>query len=837
MTFSGIPGVSVHNRSRYFTNWGIAGGGTKEVKITLRFAGNIDEDTPLIITVEPEAIVSYNGPALTAEILVTAVEEKLEASTASPLTEDNLHGNIVTLTLSGRKFPSAHLMDDRSGIEDYFDISDTGYVSAVDRVSDTEVDLTLVFNEDIDTDTTITLTVRGAAIGYHKSFTFEFPVTAKVETETLTLTASASQPLTEATLHRSWVTLTLGGAPGSLYDIDHDEGDVFASGIEGIRLYSDTDTYTKSVGVQIFFSGSMNTDGTLTFTIPWSRTRAYKGPRSTPLTAQIPVKDSVNMRGPWLWMAVPTNDENEKGISMEIDSLAAASNGTAKEADIAKNGVNAGDSVGALQWIDGNLILPAYSSWSIWSSEADNLNETLNLLGFGTGDAIIGHTAYALTYVISPSNQQGTLYVKTNDGLKVWLNGQAVHRHSSASREDTSSVPVTLKAGHNLLLVKVRQHGEYWDMGVELDVDGVAADVTTATSISETGTPQRLVADTILSLTPSAIESPAVGEQLALNLNITGGEAVAGYQASVLFDTTALRYVSSTNGDYLPAGAFFVEPIVAGNLIKLNAASLAGESNGDGTLATLTFEVIAKKTSTVALSNVLLTNRAGAAIVPQIKNAEITEATTLEAATAFDEDVNGDGVVNIQDLVLVASNLDQRGENAADVNGDGIVNIQDLVLVAGALGGDAAAPSLNTEVLSIFTAADVQLWLSQAQHLMLADATSQRGIIFLEQLLAALTPKETALLVNYPNPFNPETWIPYQLAEPTEVTITIYAVNGALVRTLALGLQPAGMYQNRSRAAYWDGRNAVGEPVASGVYFYTLTAGDFTATRKMLIQK
>ena len=581
----------------------------------------------------------------------------------------------------------------------------------------------------------------------------------------------------------------------------------------------------------------MNTDGTLTFTIPWSRTRDYKGPRSTPLTAQIPVKDSVNMRGPWLWMAVPTNDENEKGISMEIDSLAAASNGTAKEADIAKNGVNAGDSVGALQWIDGNLILPAYSSWSIWSSEADNLNETLNLLGFGTGDAIIGHTAYALTYVISPSNQQGTLYVKTNGGLKVWLNGQAVHRHSSASREDTSSVPVTLKAGHNLLLVKARQHGEYWDMGVELDVDGVAADVTTATSISETGTPQRLVADTILSLTPSAIESPAVGEQLALNLNITGGEAVAGYQASVLFDTTALRYVSSTNGDYLPAGAFFVEPIVAGNLIKLNAASLAGESNGDGTLATLTFEVIAKKTSTVALSNVLLTNRAGAAIVPQIKNAEITEATTLEAATAFDEDVNGDGVVNIQDLVLVASNLDQRGENAADVNGDGIVNIQDLVLVAGALGGDAAAPSLNTEVLSIFTAADVQLWLSQAQHLMLADATSQRGIIFLEQLLAALTPKETALLVNYPNPFNPETWIPYQLAEPTEVTITIYAVNGALVRTLALGLQPAGMYQNRSRAAYWDGRNAVGEPVASGVYFYTLTAGDFTATRKMLIQK
>ena len=98
-------------------------------------------------------------------------------------------------------------------------------------------------------------------------------------------------------------------------------------------------------------------------------------------------------------------------------------------------------------------------------------------------------------------------------------------------------------------------------------------------------------------------------------------------------------------------------------------------------------------------------------------------------------------------------------------------------------------------------------------------------------------PAETALLSNYPNPFNPETWIPYQLTKPAEVTITIYAVNGQIVRRLAFGHQSAGVYESRSRAAYWDGRNALGEPVASGVYFYTLTAGDFTATRKMLIRK
>ena len=98
-------------------------------------------------------------------------------------------------------------------------------------------------------------------------------------------------------------------------------------------------------------------------------------------------------------------------------------------------------------------------------------------------------------------------------------------------------------------------------------------------------------------------------------------------------------------------------------------------------------------------------------------------------------------------------------------------------------------------------------------------------------------PEETALMPNYPNPFNPETWIPYQLATSGEVTMAIHAADGRLVRTLALGNQAAGVYKSKGRAAYWDGKNEVGEPVASGVYFYTLTAGDFTATRKMLIRK
>lgn len=100
-----------------------------------------------------------------------------------------------------------------------------------------------------------------------------------------------------------------------------------------------------------------------------------------------------------------------------------------------------------------------------------------------------------------------------------------------------------------------------------------------------------------------------------------------------------------------------------------------------------------------------------------------------------------------------------------------------------------------------------------------------------------LPPKETALLANYPNPFNPETWIPYHLANHAEVTLAIYDTKGVLVCQLDLGHQSAGYYTDRARAAYWNGCNESGESVASGVYFYQLRAGDYIALRQMVILK
>ena len=260
----------------------------------------------------------------------------------------------------------------------------------------------------------------------------------------------------------------------------------------------------------------------------------------------------------------------------------------------------------------------------------------------------------------------------------------------------------------------------------------------------------------------------------------------------------------------------------------------------------------------------------------------VTDANGTSAALTFtitveddglNLDVNGDGKVDVLDLVWVAVSYGMRGDALpADVNADGVVNVQDLVAVAEGIDAAEVLPvEIAEEVLSAAEAAaafegvagapvmgfntprqvaasgitvygNVAAALSDARALASNDVRLRKWMPLLEELLQVLAemgaiPETTTLLPNYPNPFNPETWIPYHLAKAAHLTLTIYDMRGVAVRELLLGYQAAGVYESRGRAAYWDGRNDLGEPVASGVYFYTLTAGDFTATRKLLIRK
>ena len=210
-------------------------------------------------------------------------------------------------------------------------------------------------------------------------------------------------------------------------------------------------------------------------------------------------------------------------------------------------------------------------------------------------------------------------------------------------------------------------------------------------------------------------------------------------------------------------------------------------------------------------------------------------------------DVNQDGIVNVIDIILVAQNLGQKSPSnpRVDVNKDGQVNVLDFVFVAERLGEKVvsaapsqmdvlkATPSLPEDVIVVRRALNELEAIPEKSH------GVKMTIRFLRAWLANTDQdvRETRLLPNYPNPFNPETWIPYQLAEAADVSVAIYDVGGRLVRTVSVGFKPVGYYLTRERAAYWDGRNEIGEPVSSGVYFIQFVAGDFAVTQRVVVVK
>ena len=217
-----------------------------------------------------------------------------------------------------------------------------------------------------------------------------------------------------------------------------------------------------------------------------------------------------------------------------------------------------------------------------------------------------------------------------------------------------------------------------------------------------------------------------------------------------------------------------------------------------------------------------------------------TEVMTRQPTAKKDNakyDVNGDGTVDNTDASLVSAGFD-TGNAKLDVNGDGMVNFLDLLLVFD--NRDDTAAGAPTIVGMKLNAVQIDRIEEQIDLLIATNDRSPaalRTLVYMQQLLATARPEKTQLFANYPNPFNPETWIPYELATDTHVKITIYNTQGVVIRTLQFGHQSAGYYTDRDRAAYWDGRNALGEQVASGLYFYQLETDEMSSMRKMVILK
>ncbi len=202
-------------------------------------------------------------------------------------------------------------------------------------------------------------------------------------------------------------------------------------------------------------------------------------------------------------------------------------------------------------------------------------------------------------------------------------------------------------------------------------------------------------------------------------------------------------------------------------------------------------------------------------------------------------DIDDNGVVDIEDLLLISNSFGSKtiDNPKVDVNKDGIVDIIDLLIVAAHLGESSHTGAPKSISITGQHLDRVQQWINDAHNIEETSPIYRKGIKNLELFIDSYVPKMTKLLPNFPNPFNPETWIPYDLGEGTDVNIYIHNLKGELIRHLNVGFQSSGKYRSRSRAAFWDGRNSYGEEVSSGVYFYSFDTGQIILTRKMVITK
>ena len=804
VTVDGIVGVAVGT-------FGVDRLSDSEVTVELTFNGNIDTDATLTFSVEADAIADYNGPALIAQVPVTGGQELVTASTEAPLTEATLDGSVVTLTLSGGVYEQST-----------FDLRDAVTVDGIDgvtihgfdleRVSGTVVTVELTFVGNIDTDAALTFSVGADAItGYNgPALTAQLPVTAGQES----VTASTEAPLTETTLDGSVVTLTLNGAKyaRSIFNI---RDAVTVAGFDGVTIpWHQPDRESDTViTVELEFNGNIDTDATLTVSVGADAIAGYNGPA---LTAQLPVTAGQE--------SVTASTETSLTEATLAGSLVTL---TLSDGVYTQSIFDIRDAV-TVSGIDGVTI-----PWHQPDRESDTVItvelgfhgnfDTDATLTFSVGaDALAGYNGPALTaqLPVTAGQESVTASIETplteatlNESVvTLTLNG-ANYARSIFDIRDAVTV-----SGIDGVTIPWHQPDRESDtvITVELEFSG---DFDTDTALTFA-----VGAEAIASY-----DGPAFTAQIPVTANT---ESVVASAASPLTEVTLNESVVTLtlNGAKYARSSFDIRDGVT--LSGIPGVTIPWHQPDRESDTEITVEL--EFSGNINIDSTL-TFTVGADAIANYNGSALTAEISVTAGP--ERDANQDGIVDIEDLVEVASNFQQTGPNNADVNGDGIVDVKDLLLVAGALENTAAAPAAHPQALTILTAADIQGWLAQARQLNLTDAASQRGILFLEQLLATLAPKETALMPNYPNPFNPETWIPYQLANDALVTLSVYDQSGHFVRTLDIGRKRSGVYRDKAVAAYWDGRNQNGEPVTSGTYYYQLRAGDYTAIRRMVIVK
>ena len=864
VTVSGINGVTIDTASVQRLS-------DREITVGLAFARtNFDTDATLIFSVGAGAIADYTGDAFTAEIPVIAFKE-ISASSASPLTEATLDEGVVTLILSYDTYEA-----DVATIRDAVMVSGINGVTIdtakVQRLSDTEITIDLDFaRTNLDADAMLTFSVGAGAIADYTgdAFTAEIPVIAFKE-----ISASSASPLTEATLDEGVVTLILSYDTYEA-DVATIRDAVMVSGINGVTI--DTAKVQRLSDTEItidldFDRTDFDTDTALVFNIGNGAIANYTG---DDFTAEVPVtavKESVSAS-----VVSPLTEKTLDGSFVALVLI-----GATYEQDMSKirNSVTVSGIDGvSLNTANFQRVSDRQIKVALDFDGTDFERDTA-LFFTVSNSAITNYEGPTLTTEIPVTP------IREEQVSIFWVDGSTIRR-ANLDSPNGEAIVTGLNTPAEIALDLV--HGKiYWtDIGTDKiqcanldgsdvqdlvtqglnDLRGIALDVEDGkmywTNWGEWSWAPRKIQRA--NLDGSNVEDLITSTLIApfsIALDVADGKMYWTNSTSIMRANldgsnreTLVRSLDSLQDIALDVAdgkmywtnwgewSWAPHKIQRANLDGSNVKDLIIQGLKDPNSITLDVEGGKMYWTDTRTDKIQRANLDGSNIEDLVtqgldspRGIAVGITSRIPPATAK-EDVNRDGVVDVQDLAYVGLQYGRTGANTADVNGDEIVNVDDFILVAAAVDSAAAAPAARAQVQSHFTKAQLQRYLTEARASENTSHTYQRGIAVVERLLALFTPEETALLANYPNPFNPETWIPYQLSKPADVTLTIYDIKGHVVRSLDLGHQRAGLYQTRSRAAHWDGRNALGEPAASGVYFYTLTAGDFTATRKMLIRK
>ena len=858
ITVSGISGLT-------FDIFSVDRESDTEVTLELEFGGNMTTNGTFTISLGADAIKDYNGAALTSQISVSSVTESITASTTASLTEATLDESEVTITLSGRKF-------ERS----YFDIRDAVSVSGItgvtipwhdpDRESDTELSLELEFDGDMTSDGTLTFTVGADAIAGYNGPDLTAQVSVSAVTESIT--ASTTAPLTEATLDESVVTLTLRGRKFAKYN-SWIRPAVSVTGISGVTVGSfDIDRQSDTeVTVELTYDGNMNSDGTLTFTVGAGAIAGYNG---SALTAQVSV--SADAETP-----VVTEPETpqqpqqpqQPGNTGGTLTLTTSTTSTLTEATLHEGVVSLNLSGGTFErstyTIRNAITVSGISGLTFDIFSVDRESDTQatieleyegNMTANGTltislgAGAIKDYDGAALTSQISVSAVTESITASTTAPLTeatldesvvtLTLSGRKFERWQSTIRP---AVSITGISGVTVRSFDIDRESDT-EVTVELTYDGNMTSDGTLTftvgagAIAGYNGPALTAQVSVSAGTETPVvtepETPQQPQQPQQPGNTGGTPTLSLSTASSLTEATLHGAVVSLN---LSGGTF--EGAFWDLDDEISVSGITGVSYDDffdvdrisDTKVDIELSFDSNMTSsgtlTFTVESDAIVDYDGTDLTAQISVSAVTESITATTTAALTE-----GNIDGSEVTITLSG--RKFERSS-------FDIRDAFSVSGITGVTIPWHDPDRESDTVLTlelefdgdmTSDGTLTFTVG-----ADAIAGYSGPSLTAQLSVTAAGAIGLFANYPNPFNPETWFPYQLSKPSDVTITIYDIRGRVVRVLKLGHQAAGTYRSRSKAAYWDGKNKFGESVASGVYFYRLTAGDFSATRKMLIRK